>query len=117
MEDYIKCELIGGGSLRHLNTFSNLYIVAVHCTHQSMLCIVVVLTVPMYTMLSTSKYQNIPYFAAIVGCTQIIGYLQFPSRIGNIVQENTTADILIEDQPQPPLDMVTVDQELYKPNR
>ena len=31
--EYIKCELIGGGSSRHLNTFSNLLIVAVHYTH------------------------------------------------------------------------------------
>ena len=30
MEDYIKCGLIGGGSPRYLNTFSNLLIVAVH---------------------------------------------------------------------------------------
>ena len=30
MEDYIKCELIGGGSPRHLNT--NLFIVAIPCT-------------------------------------------------------------------------------------
>ena len=29
VEDYIKCELIGGGYPRHLNTFSNLFIVAV----------------------------------------------------------------------------------------
>ena len=28
MEDYIKGELIGGGSPRHLNTSSNLFIVA-----------------------------------------------------------------------------------------
>ena len=39
MVDYIKCELIGGGSSRHLNTFSNLLIVSVRtlaivdCTH------------------------------------------------------------------------------------
>ena len=33
MDDYIKCELIGGGSPRHLNTFSNLFIVAVHYKH------------------------------------------------------------------------------------
>ena len=33
MEDYIKCEPIGGGSPRHINTISNLYIVAVHYTH------------------------------------------------------------------------------------
>ena len=42
-------------------------------------------------------------------------------RLGNIAQENTTnqtADVLVEDQLQPPLDMVTVDQEreLHKPN-
>ena len=38
--------------------------------------------------------------------------------LGNIAQENTTADILVEDQLQPPLDMVTVDleQELRKLN-
>ena len=33
MEDYIKCELIGGELARYLNTFSNLFIVAVHYTH------------------------------------------------------------------------------------
>ena len=33
MEDCIKCELIGGGSPRHSNTFSNLFIVAVHYTY------------------------------------------------------------------------------------
>ena len=33
VHDYIKCEPIGGGSPRHLNTFSNLFIVAMHCTH------------------------------------------------------------------------------------
>ena len=73
-----NCKLIGGGSPRHLNTFSNLFIVAVHYTHQHMLCIVAIvdcthlyhvvhytlintcyvllllLTAPMYTMLSTT---------------------------------------------------------------
>ena len=38
----------------------------------------------------------------------------FLQGLGNIAQENTTEDILIEDQLQPPLDMVTVDQELSK---
>ena len=33
MEDYIKCELIGGGSPRYLNTIYNSLIVAVHYTH------------------------------------------------------------------------------------
>ena len=32
MENYIKWELIGGGSPRHLNTLSNVFIVAVHYT-------------------------------------------------------------------------------------
>ena len=32
MEDYIKCELISGGSPRHLNTLKkNLFIVLVYC--------------------------------------------------------------------------------------
>ena len=39
VEDYIKCELIGGGSPRHLNTFSNLFIVAVHYTHSNTCCV------------------------------------------------------------------------------
>ena len=34
-EAYIKCEQIGGESPRHLNTLSNLYIVAVHLPHQA----------------------------------------------------------------------------------
>ena len=43
MEDYIKCELIGGGFPRHLNTFSNSFIVAVLYTHTKyMLCIVAI---------------------------------------------------------------------------
>ena len=40
MVDYIKCELIGGGPPRHLNTFSKLFDVAVHYTYQYTLCIV-----------------------------------------------------------------------------
>ena len=49
-EDYIKCELIGGGSSRYLNTISNLCIVAVHYTHTATHAICVV---------------------AIVGCTHV----------------------------------------------
>ena len=41
MEDYITCELIGGESPRHLNTFSNLFVVATH-SHQYMPCIVAI---------------------------------------------------------------------------
>ena len=38
MEDYSKCELIGGGSPRHLNTFSNLFIIAIHYTAHIKTC-------------------------------------------------------------------------------
>ena len=48
MEDYIKCELIGGGSRRHLNTFSSLFIVAVHYTHSNTCyALLLLLTSPM----------------------------------------------------------------------
>ena len=56
MEDYIKCELIGGWS-RHLNTFSNLFIVAVHSTYINTCYVLLLLlwTVSRYTMLSTTR--------------------------------------------------------------
>ena len=57
MED-IKCEQSSGGSLRHLNTFSNLVINAVHYTYQHML---LMMTVPTYTMLSTT-HSNTCYY-------------------------------------------------------
>ena len=48
MEDYIKCELIGGGSSRHLKPFSNLFIVAVHYTHiNTRYVLLLLLTAPM----------------------------------------------------------------------
>ena len=37
MEDYIKCELIDGRS-RYLNTFSNLFIIAIHISIHAMYC-------------------------------------------------------------------------------
>ena len=51
---------------------------------------------------------------AIVACSRI-----GPATTGNIAQETTTADSLIEDPELSPLDKVTVDQEreLHKPNR
>ena len=56
MEDYIKCELIDGVSLRYLNTFSNLFIVAVHYTHiNTCYVFLLLLTVPIYTMQSITK--------------------------------------------------------------
>ena len=58
------------------------------------------LSATMYTMLSTTKYQHIPYLVALVDCT-----------LGNIARENTTADILAKDHLWPTLDMATVDQD------
>ena len=40
--DYIKCELIGGVSARHLDTFSSLCIVAVHYPYRHVLCILAI---------------------------------------------------------------------------
>ena len=52
MKDYIMCELIDGGSPRHLNSFSNLSIIAVHYTRQSTLCNVAIVDYnPLYVML------------------------------------------------------------------
>ena len=70
MADYITCELIGGVSPRHLNTFSNLFIVG--CTlHTSINTHYVLLTTPMCTMLAPTKDLNIPYLVAILDCTHI----------------------------------------------
>ena len=64
MEDYIKCELIGGVSPGHLNSFSNLFIVGLYATHRSpyvMYCAMVD-----YTVLSTTKYRNIIYLLVVL---------------------------------------------------
>ena len=72
MEDYVKCELIGGGSRKTLkHFFPNVFIVAVHNTYQYMLCIVaIVKTVLMYTMLSTTK-QSEHIISSNVDCTHV----------------------------------------------
>ena len=49
--DFSKCELIGGGSSRHLNTFSNFFFLIVGCT------------------LHTHQYTL--YIAAIGDCTHV----------------------------------------------
>ena len=71
---YIKCELISGASPRHLNTFCHFFIYcwqySTHISIHVMNCLL--LTVPMYTMLSIS----IPY---LVACTHT-GSAQLPSK-------------------------------------
>ena len=64
MEDYIKCELMGGGFPSVLNTFSNLFIVAVHYTYQYMLCIVAIVDCTPCCPLQSN--QNIPYLVLLL---------------------------------------------------
>ena len=48
MENYIRCELITGGSPRHLNTFSNLVNYCCTYTHiNTCYVLLLLLTVPM----------------------------------------------------------------------
>ena len=51
-------------------------------------------------------YQNI---VAIVDCNHVWSATAY-SGLGNNEHKNTTADILIEDQIWPPLDLVTLDR-------
>ena len=70
----------------------------------------------MYTMLSTM--QNMPYLAASIDYLCRVSY-SLHQRHGNIAQENTTnqtANILVEDQLQPPLDLAIVAQEQNSTN-
>ena len=64
----------------------------------------------MYNMLSITKLS---YLVAVVDLltdyTHVGSDSCFLVRLRNIAQENTTADILVEDQLWLPLDMVTVD--------
>ena len=76
MEDCVKCELIGGWSSRHLNTFSNFFVDGcTQNTYHYMLCIVVIVVIVDSTHVATPccpKYHNIAYIVVIVDCT-IIG--------------------------------------------
>ena len=113
--------LIGGGSPRHINTFSNLYIyiilkkkklvlftVAIHYTHINAGS--ALFTIPCCPL------QNNQHTISCCYCW-LLSY-SFLWGLGNIAQENTPADILVEDPLRRPLDMETVDQEreLHKPN-
>ena len=76
----IKCELIGGGSPRYLNTFSNLFIVGctLHTSTPTMYCcyvLLLLLTLPMYAMLSKISEHTIP--VVIVDCLCRVSYSSF----------------------------------------
>ena len=90
MDDYIVCELIGGGSPR---VTCLLLLFNAHISTHAMYCC--------YCWLDLCRVS----YSLLRG-------------LGNIAQENTTADILVEDQLRSPLDMATVDwaQELHTPN-
>ena len=51
MKDYNKCEKIGGGSPRYLNTFSNLFIVAVYYTPINTCHVLLLFTVTMANLI------------------------------------------------------------------
>ena len=69
----------------------------------------------MYTMLSTT-HTNTCYVLLLLLTAPMQGQLQLLRGLGNFAQENTIADILIEDQLQSPLDVIIVDQEFHKSN-
>ena len=102
----IKSELIGGGSLRHLNTLSNLK----KNLYQNTLCIVAIVDCSHVHLV---VHQNIPCLVAVVTAPSSL-----LRGLDNITPENATVDILIKDQLRPPLDIATVDQEreLHNPN-
>ena len=87
-------------------------------TYQHMLCIVAIVGcthVHHVVHYKTSEHTISCCFCRLHPCRVSYSFLQ---GLGNIVQENTTADILIEDQLQPLWDMVTVvqERELHTPN-
>ena len=99
---------VGARSHRHLNTF---YFIIVGCalhTHQYLICIVAIVV--------CTHIHHVIFHYKIIGPHHILLRLLTAPMNGqhrgfdNIAQE-TTADILVEDQLQPPLDMATDDQE------
>ena len=99
MKDYIKCERIGEGTLTFKHFF---YILAVHYTHQYMICIVVVHCSQVHHVVHYN-HQNMHY---ILLCGLHYSFLQ---RLGNIVHRRTLQQIFGEDLLPPPMNMVTVD--------
>ena len=94
MEDYIKCELIGRGSPRHLNTFLTciLLLNTTHIPTRAMYCCYCDCT-HVHHVVHYKTIRKRLYLVAIA-CL-------YPCRVsrsllrghGNIVQENITADI------------------------
>ena len=93
MEDYIKCELIGGGSPRHFNTFLTCLLL-LYTTHiNTCYVLLLLLTVHMYTMLSSKQIIRTYHILLTAPCRVSKSILQ---RNCNTAQE--TVDILVEDQ-------------------
>ena len=67
-----------------------------------------------------TTYQHIPYLVAIVDSTHVRSAATSFKNLLIVVQENSTnqTDVLVDEQLQPPSDLVTViqEQELHKPN-
>ena len=102
VEDYIKCELINGGKHHIFQNFSPL-IVAVHNTHQYILCIVAIVDCTQVTMISITKQSDL---VAIVDCIHI-GSTTASFEDLVTFHSRTQKHILVEDQLWPPLDIVT----------
>ena len=62
-------ELTGGGSPRHLNTFSNLFIATVHYTHHTCYVVLLWLTVPCSPCCPLHTHQYMLCSVTIVACT------------------------------------------------
>ena len=86
----------------HINTcYVLLLLLAVHYTHQHMLCIVAIVD-------CTHVHPVVHYHTLLLLLTTTMqGQLQPLWRTCNSAHKNTTADILVEDQLRPTLDMVT----------
>ena len=104
MEDYIKCELIGGGSLDIKIFPTCLLLLYVHIyQHNAMYCCYCWLH-PCRPCCPLLNKWNIPCHVAIMDCVHIGSATSSIKDVGNMVQENTTADILVEHQLWPPFE-------------
>ena len=79
-------------------TLSNLFVdIALHYTHiNTCYAFLLLFILPIYTMVSITKYQNISYNVDIVdNCILILGSVTVSFEDLVTSEENTTADILV----------------------
>ena len=110
MEDCIKRVLIGGGSSRHLNTSSNLFIVAVP-THISIHVAIVDHT----DIHNVENNWNILYLVAIADCTRVGSITASFEDLVTLFRRTLHQIFFIKDQLAPLLVTVDQERELLKP--